>query len=155
MTNVTVSPQAVALFQASLLFLVRIEGLQVDPGSWGIRNATMQNSISADVVAKTGYAAVQVDFRRTTLRSLDVQGPLIRLQGEGWMSRSREAHLDMNGSVARKTLVRLKLVESDEAKDETWEPFRFKLDGAMTRPAISFNSSFFTISLSQNNLHGE
>ena len=153
LSHVTVSPQAVALFRGRVLFLVKAEDLQMDPGSWGIRNASIKESLSSTAVARTGFADLQLDAERLTLRSLEVNGPLVRFRAHGWMNRARQAHLDVDGTLAREALIRMGFVEAGQGNGAVWEPFRFQMDGLISHPVISFASSFFT--LSQNNLQGE
>lgn len=118
----------------------RFGEVRVDPFSWGIRQQPAREILSAGPATGGGSAVVQIRPGRWTLRRLELEGPLIRLNARGWLSQGRgEAELDLKGELLGRLL--------QGAEFQPWEPFELRVYGALATPAIRFTSSFFTFSM--------
>lgn len=126
---------------------------RIDPGSWGIRRAPVVELLSAGPVADEGTAVLQIGLNKILFQTLTLSGPLLRVQAEGWFLGGDRGHLNMKGSLARKLLEQMNLVNPEDPAASLWEPFQFSLDGALAHPDVSFASHFLSISFKNQGEH--
>jgi hypothetical protein len=125
-----------------------VKEVRVDPVSWGIRKPLAMEVLSAGPVWTDGSAVLKAGWGQVTLETLRLEGPLSRVQAEGWLTRQSQAHLSLEGTLGRRFLEELNWLEpTGSPEGRRWEPFQLRLHGPLKQPDISFASSFFSISL--------
>lgn len=153
LARVVATPYPLSLLGGSLVTHCRLQEGRIDPGSWGIRRPPAVELLSASPVAEEGIAVLQIGLNRILFQTLTFSGPLLRVQAEGWLLGGDQGHLNMKGTLARKLLEHLNLVDSEDPAASPWEPFQFRLDGALAHPAVSFASHFLSISFKNQGEH--
>ncbi len=149
LVKLQVHPQWGSLLQGALTTRWDLSDVRIDPGSWGIHKPLAQEVLSAGPVWTDGSAVLKIRWGQVTLKALHLEGPLLRVQAEGWLTRQSQAHLMLEGALGREFLEEmnwLRPIDSTESL-RRWEPFQLKLHGPLRHPDISFASSFFSISL--------
>ncbi len=148
LVKVHLRPQIWTLVRGGWETRWEFEEIRMDPRSWGIRRPVAQQILSAGPVTTGGFAILQVDRRRWTLRELVLHGPLLRLQAEGWLAeRTRQVELVLRGELSRDLLEEMNLVNSDQSAPKPWEPFDLQVAGSLAAPEVRFTSNFFTFSM--------
>lgn len=128
----------------------RMGRLRMDPGSWGIRNPQAQQLLSAEPVAESGSAVLEMGPIHWKLESFDMAGPLLRLTGRGGYARAEGVGwLDLEGEVAGRILREMKMVDPQKAAVRPWEPFSLRAEGSPAQPRLAFASNFFSFSLGE------
>lgn len=94
-----------------------------------------------------GEGIVEWGWGKVSLERFSLEGPAVRLRAEGWLQAGRQAQLMLDGSLSRDLLRRMRWVEELDPGTEGWEPFRLRLDGALSRPRLEFTSRFLTFSM--------
>lgn len=143
-----ISPRWESLLQGSLSTLWDLGEIRLDPGSWGIRRPGAQALISSVPVTTSGEALLKIGPERIAVERLSLEGPLLRLHVEGWLSKELWTHLSFQGWLARQVLEEMKLVQAVGERQEAnpWEPFQMQLEGALSQPGIQFTSGFASFS---------
>ncbi len=144
--QVRVKIQPASFLSGQLVLRGRLGKGRIDPGSWGLRKPAVQEMLSSGPVVERGDLDLQIGMEKILLRAFRLQGPVLRLQAEGWWEGRHLAHLTLEGSLARRLLEEMDLLEPQDPPGQTWEPFRMLLEGSLLRPKISFASSFYTFS---------
>jgi len=153
LVRVLATPYPFSLLGGSLVTHCQLREGRIDPGSWGIRRAPAVEILSAGPVADEGIAVLQIGLNKILFQTLTLSGPLLRLQAEGWLLGGNQGHLNMKGTLARKLLEQMNLVNPEDPAASPWEPFQFRLDGALAHPAVSFASHFLSISFKNQGEH--
>lgn len=121
--------------------------VRILPDTWGIRSPMAREIFSAGPVTTGGFALLDLERGRTTLKTLSLYGPLLRVETNGWLADRWEGELSMKGELPRKLLEALELQEPAQPAAKPWEPFDFHIRGILAYPEIRFNSSFFTVAI--------
>ncbi len=147
LVRIQICPLVGSLWRGGLLARCSIEGVRIDPASWGLRQPLLQEILSAGPVATEGYALLEFRADRLTIDTFTLQGPMLRLHAEGWLLKKLQGRLDLEGALARRLLEELRLMKplDQMAEANLWEPFQLHLSGALANPMISFASNFFSI----------
>ena len=122
--------------------------IRIEPDSWGIRAPLAKEIFSATPVTTGGFALLDLERGRTTLNTLSLYGPLLRVETHGWLADRWEGELAMKGELPRQLLEALGLEETQsQSSSKPWEPFDLQVRGVLAYPEIRFNSSFFTVAI--------
>ncbi len=150
--RIHIVPQPFSLLRGYLATQWEVGEIRMDPGSWGIRKPLAQEILSSGPVSTSGTAHFSVHPNRIELERLALGGPLLSLHGEGrWLNGSRlHMAFRFQGKLSRLVLKSLNLYNGFEEGD-LWEPFQGRLESAMGRVCLSFDSNFFRYTTS----HGE
>ncbi len=147
-------PRLKSLFRGHLVLQWYLDEVRMDPGSWGITVPMAQEVLSAGPVVNSGSGILRVEPERVTFQTLTLDGPMLRLQAEGWLVVSqRQTYWVMQGALPRKLLEAMSLMKSGNQAVGSWEPFQVRLHGALGHPEISFVSSFFSASVNTRGDH--
>ncbi|MCM8811859.1 MAG: hypothetical protein NC910_02250 [Candidatus Omnitrophica bacterium] len=145
--EVRIIPRYLSVVGGNLSTRWEFDVIRADAPTWGIQKESVLRIASSDRGILGGFASVQVGSSRFVLDRLVVQGGLMRADARGWLSRTREMELSVEGAIAKDVLRELELVKSDDGSNATWEPFQFRADGTLGQPSLSFISSFLSFSL--------
>ncbi len=125
----------------------RLGEIRLDPTSWRIRKPAAQEVLSAEPVARSGTAVLEVRPAQVDLTGLSLQGRLLRLSGEGWMGRHHQAQLHLEGALSERVLRAMSLLKVSADPPEPWKSFRLELQVAPEETLLSFVSDFFSNTL--------
>lgn len=149
LAGVQVFPKLSSLWKGCLVTEWNLEEIRMDPGSWGIRKPAAQEILSSGPVTTHGVAWLQWKPEEFFLERLNLEGPVLRVQAEGWMRTQRqEAHLALKGFLSRPVLEGMSLLSPKEGLP-AWESFEMHLEGGLKAPAFRFDSSFLTFAMNQ------
>ena len=148
LARVRVRPQPAAWVIGRLVTEWDLGAIRMDPSSWGIHSALVQELLSAGPVTTTGSAELQLQPGRLTLKRFLLDGRLLQLRAAGWLTDQQEAQLSLEGALAREVLEGMKWDGAGGAGKE-WEPFQMQLRGSLPRPTVLFNSQFLSFAMNR------
>ena len=121
--------------------------IRMNPGSWGIRKSVAQELLSSGPVTIHGSAFVRFYPRKFSFSMLSLEGPMLRLQGQGWITRDEQVSLLLGGALSTRLLVGMDLFHpSDQLRNGIWEPFEVQMNGEIRHLNLEFASNFLSLS---------
>ena len=151
--RIWVAPGFTGLLQGRGAARCRLQEGRVDPSSWGVRKPLLVEILSAGPVIQGGSALLQMEFGRVLLRTLALQGALLRLEQGSGSFGTDQVHVELQGALARNLLAQIGLSKTESQGVPAWEPFQFHLHGNVKNPEISFTSSFLSFSFKSRGEH--
>lgn len=137
-TNVSIQPKMGSIFRGRLTTLWQIGEIRIDPASWGIRFPAAQELLSAGPVSSHGDARIHLTSEKLAIEKLSLQGPMLQVVLQGWVSHERQGNLSLEGAFPRKLLEEMNLMLPAQQAVNPWEPFRMQLEGRISNPQIDF-----------------